>query len=111
MDRAPCLSVSVGVVWCNRGVDLYTKNGRPLRVSGSDVFSRSGAHVGRIRGEKVYDLSGRYAGTIVGDRVVYRSVDSASVGSPTVRRASGAGSARANRAASAVWGDEPNFPD
>jgi len=45
---------------------LYTKNGRPLQVSGNNLYSRSGKYVGRIRGGKVYDPSGRYAGTIVG---------------------------------------------
>jgi hypothetical protein len=52
--------------------DLYTKNGRPLRRRGDNLFSRSGKHVGRIRGDKVFDSSGRYAGTVVGDRVIYR---------------------------------------
>jgi hypothetical protein len=86
--------------------DLYTKNGAPLRVRGDDIFDRSGTHVGRRRDKKVYDPNGRYAGTIVGDRVVYRSTDSAAVGTSYARRAS-AGSASASRAASALWGDEP----
>ena len=89
---------------------LYTKNGRPLQVSGSNVYSRSGTYVGHISGNKVYGPNGRYAGTIVGDRVVYRSIHSATVGSPTTQ-ASRAGSARANAAGSAIWGDEPDFPD
>ncbi|WP_200215488.1 hypothetical protein [Micromonospora coerulea] len=89
---------------------LYTKNGRPLQVVGSNVYSRSGTCVGRIGGSKVYDPSGRYAGTIVGDRVVYRSTDSASISGPSVS-ASRAGSAAAHAAGSAIWGDEPNFPD
>jgi hypothetical protein len=89
---------------------LYTKSGRPLQVSGSNVYSRSGKHIGRISGSKVYDPSGRYAGTIVGDRVVYRTTDSATVGSPTVS-APRVGTATANAAGSAIWGDEPNFPD
>jgi hypothetical protein len=89
---------------------LYTKNGRPLQVSGDKVYSRSGAYAGRIKGGKVYDPRGSYAGSIVGDRIVYRSTDSASISGPSVS-ASRVGSARANAASSAVWGDEPNFPD
>ena len=48
-------------------MDLYTKNGRPLQVSGDYVYSHSGKIVGRIRGEKVFGTGGRYVGTIVGD--------------------------------------------
>ncbi|MQA88369.1 MAG: hypothetical protein GEV03_28070 [Streptosporangiales bacterium] len=89
---------------------LYTKNGRPLQASGSNVYSRSGTYVGRISGEKVYDPSGRYAGTIVGNRVVYRSTDRTSISAPSVS-APRAGSASAHAAGSAIWGDEPDFPD
>lgn len=89
---------------------LFTKNGRPLQVSGSNVYSRSGTYLGRISGGKVYDPSGRYAGTIVGDRVVYRSTDSASISGPSVS-APRMGSAAARAAGSAIWGDEPEFPD
>jgi hypothetical protein len=89
---------------------LYTKNGRPLQVSGNNVYSRSGKYVGRMSGGKVYDPSGRYAGTIVGDRVVYRSTESASISGPSVSAAC-VGSAAANAVGSAIWGDEPNFPD
>ena len=91
-------------------MDLYTKNGRPLQVSGDKVYSRSGVIVGRIKAEKVYGTDGRYVGTIVNDRLVYRSTDSAGVGS-SFSAANRAGSARANRAGSAMWGDEPNIPD
>lgn len=90
--------------------NLYTKNGRPLQVSGSSVYSSSGTHVGRISGDRVFDTQGRYAGTIVGDRVVYRSTDSARASSPSVSSPRVA-SASASRAAAAMWGDEPNFPD
>ena len=90
--------------------DLYTKNGRPLQRTGDSLYSRSGRYLGRIRNGKVYDPNGKYAGTIAGDRVVYRGTDSASVGSPSTA-ANRAGSARANRAGSAIWGDEPPFPD
>ncbi|MEX2289496.1 MAG: hypothetical protein WD794_04105 [Mycobacteriales bacterium] len=85
---------------------LYIKNGAPLKLSGDNVFDRNGRHVGRRRGNKIYAPNGRYAATIVGDRAVYRSTDSASVGSPFATSAS-AGSASADRAGSAMWGDEP----
>ncbi len=89
---------------------LYTKNGRPLQVSGETVYSRSGTVIGRIRGNKVYGTDGRYVGTITGDRLVYRSTDSAGVGS-SFSAANRAGSATANRVGSALWGDEPDTPD
>jgi hypothetical protein len=87
---------------------LYTKNGRPLTVSGKSVFGPDGQEVGRISGNKVFGPNGRYVGTITGDRLVYRSTDSASIHSPFApsRRA---GSARANSAGSAIWGDEPEI--
>ena len=91
-------------------MELYTKNGRPLQVSGNKVYSRSGKVVGRIKGEKVYGTDGRYVGTIVGDRLVYRSTHSASISSP-FSAANRAGTGRANRAGSAIWGDEPDVPD
>jgi hypothetical protein len=91
-------------------MDLYTKNGRPLQVSGETVYSRSGKVIGRIDGRKVYGTDGRYVGTITDDRLVYRSSDSAGIRSPFVA-ANRAGSARANRAGSGVWGDEPDIPD
>lgn len=89
---------------------LFTKEGRPLQVSGDTVYSRSGRAIGRIKGSKVYGPDGRYVGTTTADRLVYRSTDSASVSSPFAasRRA---GSATANRASSAVRGDEPDIPD
>jgi len=89
---------------------LYTKNGRPLQVSGDKVFSKSGAIVGRIRGDKVHGTDGRYVGTIVGDRLVYRSTQSSTVrGSFTAGNRTG--SASGNRAGSSIWGDEPDIPD
>lgn len=66
--------------------------------------------MGRISGNKVYSPNGRYAGTVDGDRVVYRSTDSATISGPFAPTVS-AGSASANAAGSAVWGDEPYFPD
>ena len=91
-------------------MSLYTKNGRPLQQSGSNVYSKSGKLVGRISGNKVHGPDGRYVGTIDGDRLVYRSTDSASVGSSIVG-SSVVGTARAASVGSAVWGDEPNIPD
>lgn len=91
-------------------MDLYTKNGRPLQVSGDKVYSRSGKVVGRIKGDKVFGPDGRYVGTIVNDRLVYRSTHSGRISSPFAA-GNRAGTARANRAASGVWGDEPEVPD
>lgn len=85
---------------------LYTKNGRPLQVSGDDIFDERGVHVGRRRGDKVYAPDGSYAGTIVGDRVVYRSTDSASLG-PSFAPSARAGTGTTRRAGSGDWGDEP----
>lgn len=91
-------------------MDLYTKNGLPLQVFGNTVFSKSGKVVGRINGEKVFGTNGRYVGTIVKDRLVYRSTNSAAIGS-SFSSANRAGSAKANRAGSGIWGDEPNIPN
>ena len=91
-------------------MNLYTKNGQPLQVGSSIVYSRSGQVVGRINGDKVYGTDGRYVGTITSDRLVYRSTDSATVGSPFAT-ANRAGSAYAARAGSAIWGDEPDIPN
>lgn len=89
---------------------IYTKQGRPLKVSGEGLFSRSGKHVARIRNEKAYDPNGKYVGTIVGDRLVYRSSDSAYAASSFMAR-DGFGHTYANRLAVATWGDEPPIPD
>lgn len=91
-------------------MDLYTKNGKPLQVSGSTVYSRSGRVVGRIKGEKVYGSDGRYVGSILGDRLVYRSTHSAGISCPFLST-NRAGTARAQRAGSAIWGNEPDIPD
>ena len=91
-------------------MSLYTKEGRPLQVSGSTVFSRSGKVVGQINGNKVYGTNGRYVGTIDGDCLVYRSVDSAGIGS-SFSAANRVGSAQANSVGSAIWGEEPDIPD
>jgi hypothetical protein len=89
---------------------VYTKDGRPLKVSGHDLFSRSGKHVARIRNGKAYGPDGRYVGMIVNDRLIYRSTNGASVGSPFVPRMS-VGHSRANHAPTASWGEEPPIPD
>jgi hypothetical protein len=91
-------------------MSLYTKNGRPLQESGDSIYSGSGMPVGKRRGDKVFGPDGRYVGTITGGRLVYRSTDSASIGSP-FSVASRAGSGRAHAAGSAMWGDEPHIPD
>jgi hypothetical protein len=89
---------------------LYTKEGRPLRQSGNDLFSSSGIHVARFRGKKAYGPDGRYVGTLVGDRLAYRCTDGATVGSAFAQRA-GAGTARACGVGSAICGEEPPIPD
>jgi hypothetical protein len=91
-------------------MSLYTKNGRPLQVSGDTVYSRSGTVVGRIKGDKVFGTNGRYVGTIASGRLVYRSTHSATVSSP-FSSANRAGSALARHARSGLWGDEPDIPD
>lgn len=85
---------------------MYTKNGRPLRLSGDRVFGPSGRQVAKIRGRKAFGPDGRYVGTVVGNRLIYRSTDSASVGSPFAP-AHRAPSARMNRVPTAKWGEEP----
>lgn len=91
-------------------MDLYTKNGKPLQVSGDMVYSRSGTVVGRIKGDKVYGTEGRYVGTIVNDRLVYRSTDSSTISS-SFSAPNKVGTVKADRAGSAIWGEEPNVPD
>lgn len=91
-------------------MDLHTKNGRPLQVSGDIVYSRSGKVIGKISNNKVYGTDGHYVGTIAGDRLVYRAADSSSTGS-RFSASNRAGTARANHAGSAISGDEPNIPD
>ncbi len=90
--------------------NLYTKNGRPLRRSGDNLYARSGTQVARVRGSKAFGPDGSYVGTIVGNRLIYRSTDSAAVGSPFAAGSHG-GSGSANAAGSAAWGDEPPIPD
>jgi hypothetical protein len=89
---------------------LYTKNGRPLQASGSNVYSRSGAYLGRISGAKIFDPRGRYAATIVVNCAVYRTMDRGTVSGPSASSGH-TGSTAAHTVRSAIWGDEPNFPD
>ncbi len=91
-------------------MDLYTKNGKPLQVSGNTVYSKSGKVVGRIDGDKVYGTDGRYVGTISNGRLVFRSTDSAGIRSP-FSSANRVGTAKANLVGTAMMGDEPNIPD
>jgi hypothetical protein len=87
---------------------MNTKDGRPLRVSGDKVFGPSGRQVGRVRRDKVFGPDGRYIGTVVGHRLVYRSTQSASIGSPFAASI-GSPSLGTNRVGSAMWGDEPDI--
>lgn len=89
-------------------VTIFTKNGEPLGRSGDDLFDSSGRHVARLNGTKAFGPSGRYLATLAGDRLVFRSSDSAVIGSSFARRAA-SGSAHGRAAGSAIWGDEPNF--
>lgn len=66
------MTQSLGSYFEGKDMDLYTKNGRPLQISGDKVYSRSGKIVGRIKDEKVFGTDGRYVGTIVSSRLVYR---------------------------------------
>lgn len=88
--------------------NLYTKEGRPLMVSGKRVFGPNGREIGRIKGERVFGPDGRYVGTITGGRLVYRSTHSAAISSPFAP-SHRAGSARARVAGSATSGEEPRI--
>jgi len=91
-------------------MDLYTKNGRHLQVSGNMVYSGSGIVIGRIDGNKVFGPNGGYVGTLVNDRLVYRSTDSALIKS-VFSASNKAGTGKANHGCSSIWGEEPNIPD
>lgn len=91
-------------------MDLYTKNGAPLRVTNNTVYSRTGNVVGRIKNDKVFGQDGKYVGTIVDGRLVYRSTHSNRRGS-VFSASNKAGFARANRAGRAMWGDEPEISE
>jgi hypothetical protein len=91
-------------------MSLYTKDGRPLQVSGDTVYSGSGQPVGRITGDKVYGPDGRYVGTITSGRLVYRSTDSGAVGS-AFSAANRSGLGQGHAGGSGLRGDEPDTPD
>lgn len=86
-------------------MELYTKNGRPLQVSGSIVYSRSGQFVGHISGNKVYGAGGSYVGTIDSGRLVFRSSDNVGTGDSSSVAGNRVGMARANQVGSALWGN------
>ncbi|MCW2529296.1 MAG: hypothetical protein JWM76_4156 [Pseudonocardiales bacterium] len=90
--------------------ELFTRDGRPLKVDGNDVFDRSGRQVARLRGRTLHGCDGRYVGTLIGDRVVYRASDDTTISSPFSPR-NVAGSAKADRPPVALRGDEPFVPD
>jgi hypothetical protein len=89
---------------------MHTKNGKPLQVSGSTLYSASGRVVGRMREDKLFGQNGGYVGTVVGDRLVYRSADSARV-APGFASARCAPRSLPSRPRSPVRGDEPVIPD
>ena len=70
----------------------------------------SGTYLGTIQGRYVFDTSGQYAGTIDGDRVVYRTIDSARISSPTIVGPR-VGPAVVNAVPAAILGEEPSFPN
>ena len=89
---------------------MHTKNGRPLQVSGTTIYTQSGQVVGRLRGTKVFGKDGRYVGTVDGERLVYRSSDS-NRAAPGFTAANRGSRAMSSRARSSVRGDEPAIPD
>lgn len=64
---------------------IYGSWGRPLLLSGADIFSGAGTHVARLYGNVACDPSGRYVGTLERDRLVFRDDDSLSSGPLFVR--------------------------
>ena len=95
--------------------ELFTRDGRPLRMRGPDLIDRAGRHVARRVGAAVFAPDGRYAGTVVGNRVVYRAEDDVVVATPFAPH-SAAGSSRADEFPLRLRGREPfadrsRFPD
>jgi hypothetical protein len=87
---------------------LYTKNGVPIRQSGSDLFDCRGRQVARMHGNKAYGPDGRYLATLTGNRLVHRSADSVSRPfSFTPRHV--VGFSVVSVVGVAISGDEPNF--
>ena len=87
---------------------MYTKQGVPVTVSGSNVYGPSGRQFGRISGKRVFGPNGQYVATIVSNRLIYRSTDAAVIGSPFAPSQTVA-SSYASAVATADWGDEPNI--
>jgi len=87
---------------------MYTKQGVPVTVSGSNVYGPSGRQFGRISGKRVFGPNGQYVATIVGNRLIYRSTDAVVIGSPFAPSQTMA-SSYAYAVATADWGDEPNI--
>lgn len=87
---------------------MYTKEGRPLRVSGNHVYGPNGTEIGRIHGTKVYGPDGRYVGTIHAGRLVYRS-SQAGNRKPSFAAMSGPRPAAGKRGRRAMWGEEPKI--
>lgn len=79
-------------------------------VAATSSTPGSGVYLGIIQGRYVFDTSGKYAGTLDGDRVVYRTVDSARIASPTIA-APRVGLAVARAVPAAILGEEPPFPN
>lgn len=87
---------------------MYTKQGVPVTVSGSNVYRPCGRQFGRISGKRVFGSDGRYTATIVGNRLIYRSTDAAVIGSPFAPSRT-VTSAYMRAVATADWGDEPDI--
>jgi hypothetical protein len=87
---------------------MYTKQGVPVTVSGSGVYSPSGRQFGSISGKRVFGPNGRYVATIVGDRLIHRSAEAGVIGSTFAPSRTAAG-AYARAVATADWGDEPDI--
>ena len=98
------------------GILKYLKQRKKSKIVHVWIYTlRTGDHykyqvIGRIQGEKVFGTNGRYVGTIVNDRLVYRSTQSATISS-SFTSANRAGTARANRVGTAIWGEAPDIPD
>ena len=85
---------------------LFTRDGAPLGVSGTDVFDRSGRQVARRHGDRLHGPDGAYRATIIGDRVVYRPADNVEVAARFIPRIL-LGPRLADRPRAGVRGDEP----
>jgi hypothetical protein len=89
---------------------MHTKNGKPLQVTGSTLYTGSGQVVGRLRHDKVFGKDGRYVGSVVDGRLVFRAADSGRI-APAFAAATCSARAMASLPRSSVRGDEPTIPD